>query len=82
MATRRNVVNRSGGGPKTRGFDSDEHQIVESPDQNTEEEESTDKDTRLTLMEEVLLLGLKDREVSVTQRFSCLSNVNTLSIDV
>lgn len=65
MATRRNVVNRSGGGPKTRNLDSDEHQIIESPDQNTEEEDSTDKDTRLTLMEEVLLLGLKDREVSV-----------------
>lgn len=27
-------------------------------------EESSDKETRLTLMEEVLLLGLKDKEVS------------------
>ena len=63
MATRRNVANRSGGGPKTRAFVSEDHQVIESPDQNTEEEESTDKDTRLTLMEEVLLLGLKDREV-------------------
>ena len=63
MATRRNVANRSGGGPKTRAFVNDDHQVIESPDQNTEEEESTDKDTRLTLMEEVLLLGLKDREV-------------------
>ena len=63
MATRRTVTNRSGGGPRTRAFDADDHQVVESPDQNAEEEESTDKETRLTLMEEVLLLGLKDREV-------------------
>ena len=63
MATRRNVANRSGGGPKTRAFAAEDHQVIESPDQNTEAEESTDKDTRLTLMEEVLLLGLKDREV-------------------
>ena len=63
MATRRNVANRSGGGPRTRAFVNEDHQVIESPDQNTEEEESTDKDTRLTLMEEVLLIGLKDREV-------------------
>ena len=63
MATRRNVTNRSGGGPKTRAFASEDHQVIESPDQNAEADESTDKDTRLTLMEEVLLLGLKDREV-------------------
>ena len=40
------------------------HKIIASPDQNDEEsEESMDKQTRLTLMEEVLLLGLKDKEV-------------------
>lgn len=74
MATRRNVVNRSGGGPKTRNLDSDEHQIIESPDQNTEEEDSTDKDTRLTLMEEVLLLGLKDREGYTSFWNDCISS--------
>ena len=63
MAMRRNVVNRSGGGPKNRVYDDDEHQVIESPDQNQEEDEAMDKETRLTLMEEVLLLGLKDREV-------------------
>ena len=63
MAMRRNVVNRSGGAPKNRVYDNDEHQVIESPDQNQEEDEAMDKETRLTLMEEVLLLGLKDREV-------------------
>jgi hypothetical protein len=33
-------------------------------------EETSDKETRLTLMEEVLLLGLKDKEVSY-----CYSNM-------
>lgn len=33
-----------------------------SEDENPEE--ASDKETRLTLMEEVLLLGLKDKEVS------------------
>lgn len=31
---------------------------------NENMEETSDKETRLTLMEEVLLLGLKDKEVS------------------
>lgn len=43
---------------------SGDHMIVTSPDHNLEDEsDSTDKQTRLTLMEEVLLLGLKDKEV-------------------
>jgi len=43
-----------------------EHKVITSPDQNDEEsEESMDKQTRLTLMEEVLLLGLKDKEVYI-----------------
>lgn len=32
--------------------------------ENDNMEETSDKETRLTLMEEVLLLGLKDKEVS------------------
>ncbi|XP_065060435.1 Golgi phosphoprotein 3-like [Rhopilema esculentum] len=74
MATRRTVTNRSGGGPRTRAFDADDHQVVESPDQNAEEEESTDKETRLTLMEEVLLLGLKDREGYTSFWNDCISS--------
>lgn len=34
-------------------------------DKDDERENDDDKETRLTLMEEVLLLGLKDREVCV-----------------
>ena len=41
-----------------------DHKIITSPDLN-QEEESDDKQSRLTLMEEVLLLGLKDKEVSI-----------------
>lgn len=33
--------------------------------ENDNMEEPSDKETRLTLMEEVLLLGLKDKEVSI-----------------
>ena len=57
-------MNRTGNS-KTKTFEDADHQIVESPDHNAEEDESTDKETRLTLMEEVLLLGLKDREVCI-----------------
>eukprot|EP00112_Aurelia_sp_Birch-Aquarium-sp1_P013829 Seg2954.1 transcript_id=Seg2954.1/GoldUCD/mRNA.D3Y31 product="Golgi phosphoprotein 3" protein_id=Seg2954.1/GoldUCD/D3Y31 len=74
MAMRRNVVNRSGGGPKNRVFDNDEHQVIESPDQNQEEDEAMDKETRLTLMEEVLLLGLKDREGYTSFWNDCISS--------
>ena len=64
MATRRSggLIQRNTGS-KVRVENNVDHQVVESPDQNLEEEESADKETRLTLMEEVLLLGLKDREV-------------------
>lgn len=34
-----------------------------SPDRDEELEDNDSKETRLTLMEEVLLLGLKDKEV-------------------
>ena len=42
---------------------SGDHKIIHTPDQNLDEYDSMDKQTRLTLMEEVLLLGLKDKEV-------------------
>lgn len=41
----------------------------ESDDSKGEFED--DKDTRLTLMEQILLLGLKDREVSLSVRDIC-----------
>lgn len=42
-----------------------------SPDRDEELEDNDSKETRLTLMEEVLLLGLKDKEVtrSVIRKF-------------
>lgn len=43
-----------------------------SRDQDDQELEDNDsKETRLTLMEEVLLLGLKDKEVIITKRQTC-----------
>lgn len=36
-----------------------------SPDRDEELEDNDSKETRLTLMEEVLLLGLKDKEVGL-----------------
>ena len=57
LVQRRNVVQQS----MTRNEDvnSDEEKRVR------EEEDQDSKQTRLTLMEEVLLLGLKDREVYI-----------------
>lgn len=66
-------MNRTGNS-KTKTFEDADHQIVESPDHNAEEDESTDKETRLTLMEEVLLLGLKDREGYTSFWNDCISS--------
>lgn len=41
-----------------------------SPDRDEELEDNDSKETRLTLMEEVLLLGLKDKEVETLESFS------------
>jgi len=53
-----------------------DHKIIASPDQNIEDEEgdSLDKQTRLTLMEEVLLLGLKDKEGYTSFWNDCISS--------
>ena len=61
LVQRRNVNagNISGSTPANKDDEDDK------PKYGYEEEEDHDsKETRLTLMEEVLLLGLKDREVS------------------
>ena len=69
MAQRRSggLVQRNKGLSQQEGgsaFGGENHKVISSPDQNDDEsEESMDKQTRLTLMEEVLLLGLKDKEV-------------------
>jgi Golgi phosphoprotein 3 len=51
-----------------------EHKIITSPDHNQEEEDSSDKQSRLTLMEEVLLLGLKDKEGYTSFWNDCISS--------
>ncbi|XP_057307022.1 Golgi phosphoprotein 3-like [Hydractinia symbiolongicarpus] len=51
------------------------HKIINSPDQNVDDEaDSMDKETRLTLMEEVLLLGLKDKEGYTSFWNDCISS--------
>lgn len=51
---------------RTEASRSDRERATEDPERDREEEEGEeragDKEARLTLMEEVLLLGLKDRE--------------------
>lgn len=62
LVQRRTEASRSAAADKQRGAESspeDEGRRDESGD----EENGDSKETRLTLMEEVLLLGLKDREV-------------------
>lgn len=51
-----------------------DHKIITSPDLNQEEEEDGDKQTRLTLMEEVLLMGLKDKEGYTSFWNDCISS--------
>lgn len=71
------LTQRNKGGQQdgpTFGSD-DSHKIVHSPDQNEEDpEDSMDKQTRLTLMEEVLLLGLKDKEGYTSFWNDCISS--------
>ena len=47
-------------------------------DRSQDNEDTEDsKDIRLTLMEEVLLLGLKDKEVMQLDLLDCLKDLNT-----
>lgn len=60
------------GGSLVSGGD---HKIVQSPDLPSDEDgQSMDKETRLTLMEEVLLLGLKDKEGYTSFWNDCISS--------
>ena len=53
---------------------------TEIPTEDNDKEELGDsKETRLTLMEEILLLGLKDREVFLIVKY-CGKNYNILHI--
>lgn len=68
LVQRRTEASRSGSAAaadkdKSSRGDDDEHRRDEQEDDDS----GDSKETRLTLMEEVLLLGLKDREVSFTE---------------
>jgi len=60
---RRKPVSENGAASSSKDTDRD---VKESKDSDSEDVDS--KETRLTLMEEVLLLGLKDKEVSTENR--------------
>lgn len=64
VVQRRNVVPRNAGANGGASESSAQVDSDERRNASDEEVEDTDsKETRLTLMEEVLLLGLKDKEV-------------------
>lgn len=57
LIQRKNVSSKNGSDSPTRVSEDDEENQIFDDDES--------KDTRLTLMEEILLLGLKDREVYI-----------------
>lgn len=61
LVQRRTEAIRSAAADKERDSDGEEDEARRGEEE--EEEKGDSKETRLTLMEEVLLLGLKDREV-------------------
>lgn len=66
MATGSTLVHRSTGSGATSNpskSDFDEKEDQEAANNGYEDDGGDSKSTRLTLMEEILLLGLKDREV-------------------
>lgn len=78
LVQRRNVAQSaasSGFGSKNSGDESDsERKDVDRKRAEAEEEDHDSKEARLTLMEEVLLLGLKDREGYTSFWNDCISS--------
>lgn len=60
LVQRRNVSRENGEGVSKDSLDADDRK---GTDRDEDVEDGDSKETRLTLMEEVLLLGLKDKEV-------------------
>lgn len=59
LVQRRNIIREN-----NEGVPKDSSQTLDKkPDRDEDVEDADSKETRLTLMEEVLLLGLKDKEV-------------------
>jgi len=67
-------MERSDGLVQRRRQPKQEEEDVDRNEQEVEEEEMDSKDTRLTLMEEVLLLGLKDKEGYTSFWNDCISS--------
>lgn len=62
LVLRRNVVKQT---PESNGASSSKTDEKDTKDgRDSDAEDADSKETRLTLMEEVLLLGLKDKEVN------------------
>lgn len=66
LVRRRTAVENSSdyNGSSTSASNNDHNDNFKDEAESENMEETSDKETRLTLMEEVLLLGLKDKEVS------------------
>lgn len=58
LVQRRNIIREN-----SEGVPKDSQQEEKKQDRDEEVDDGDSKETRLTLMEEVLLLGLKDKEV-------------------
>lgn len=79
LVQRRTEAIRSAAVDRESGGEEDEARREEEED----DDKGDSKETRLTLMEEVLLLGLKDREVSAVFNPSPrLANVNVSSPNI
>ncbi|KAM6958906.1 Golgi phosphoprotein 3 [Aplochiton taeniatus] len=73
LVQRRTDVSRNAANDKDRGSEDDDFEPRRSDEQN-EDDKGDSKETRLTLMEEVLLLGLKDREGYTSFWNDCISS--------
>jgi len=74
LVQRRNVPRDTSEGAQRDAADVDDKR---SADREEEQEDGDSKETRLTLMEEVLLLGLKDREVRMSNVFAVAAKLAT-----
>ncbi|KAK3521707.1 hypothetical protein QTP70_015809 [Hemibagrus guttatus] len=72
LVQRRTEASRNAAADREKSCDEDEHE--ERRGDEDEDERGGSKDTRLTLMEEVLLLGLKDREGYTSFWNDCISS--------
>lgn len=75
MTTLTHRARRTEGGKNSEKKVESEEDTYQDRSQDNEDTEDS-KDIRLTLMEEVLLLGLKDKEVMQLDLLCCLKDLN------